>query len=162
MWCVAELDAPYIARMEDVLALYDRPDNPKEPVVCLDEKPVPLHADVRPARPAGPGHVAKRDNEYQRCGTANSFGVVEPLVGRPFTWATANRSGAQFARMIHTMISRYPRVRTIHLVLDNLNIHREKPWTDHFDDGSVGASGAGSRSTTRRSTAVGSLKPRSN
>ena len=132
MWCVAELDAPYIACMEDVLALYERPYHPKEPVVCLDEKPVPLHADVRPPRPARPGHVAKRDNEYQRCGTANIFGVVEPLAGRHFTCATANRSGAQFAEMIHTIVASYPRVRTIHLVVDNLNIHREKSLTDHF------------------------------
>ena len=132
MWCVAELDAPYIACMEDVLALYERPYNRQEPAVCLDEKPVPLHADVRPPRPARPGHVAKRDNEYQRCGTANIFGVVEPLVGRHFTCATANRSGAQFAEMIHTLVASYPHVRTIHLVVDNLNIHCEKSLTDHF------------------------------
>ena len=132
MWCVAELDAPYIARMEDVLALYERPDHPKEPVVCLDEKPVSLHADVRPPRPARPGHIAKRDNEYQRCGTANIFGVIEPLMGRHLTCATANRSGAQFADMMQTVVASYPRVRTIHLVLDNLNIHREKSLTDHF------------------------------
>ena len=90
MWCVAELDATYIARMEDVLALYERPYNPKEPVVCLDEKPVSLHADVRPPRPARPGRIARRDNEYRRCGTANLFAVVEPKAGRHFTGATIN------------------------------------------------------------------------
>ena len=52
MWCVAEVDAEYIARMEDVLALYEKPYNPREPVVCLDEKPVVLHAEVRPGQPA--------------------------------------------------------------------------------------------------------------
>ena len=126
MWCVAELDAPYIARMEDVLALYERPDHPKEPVVCLDEKPVSLHADVRPPRPARPGHIAKRDNEYQRCGTANIFGVIEPLMGRHLTCATANRSGAQFADMIQTVVASDPRVRTIHLVLDNCVFRRSR------------------------------------
>ena len=40
MWCVAELDAEYIAKMEDVLALYERPYSAREPVLCLDEKPV--------------------------------------------------------------------------------------------------------------------------
>ena len=34
--------------MEDVLAVYEKPYNPAQPVVCLDEKPVSLHADVRP------------------------------------------------------------------------------------------------------------------
>ena len=57
MWCVAELNEEYIAKMEDVLATYEQPYDPQEPVVCLDEKPVTLHADVRPASagPAGSG-----------------------------------------------------------------------------------------------------------
>ncbi len=29
--------------------IYERPYDPQEPVVCLDEKPITLHADVRPA-----------------------------------------------------------------------------------------------------------------
>ena len=55
---MAELDADYIQRMEDVLGVYEKPYNPAEPVVCLDEKPVPLHADVRAPIPAKPGTVA--------------------------------------------------------------------------------------------------------
>ena len=47
MWCLATRDAEYLARREDILALYERPLNPAEPVVCRDEKPVSLHADVR-------------------------------------------------------------------------------------------------------------------
>ena len=129
---MAELNADYLARMEDVLALYERPYDPKEPVVCLDDKPVALHADARPSRPARPGHVSKRDNEYVRCGTANIFGMVEPQAGRHFTCATPNRSAAQFERMVQRLVTAYPRVRTIHLVMDNLNTHSEKALTDHF------------------------------
>ena len=88
MWCVAELDEEYIAKMEDVLALYEKPYHSTEPVICLDEKPVSLHDDVRPCRPIRPGHIAKRDNEYRRCGTAHSFPVVEPKAGRHFNCAT--------------------------------------------------------------------------
>ena len=40
MWCVAEVNEAYLERMEDVLEIYERPYNPQEPVVCLDEKPV--------------------------------------------------------------------------------------------------------------------------
>jgi len=132
MWCVADLDADYLARMEDVLALYEQPYSLKEPVVCLDEKSVSLHADVRPARAARPGHIAKRDNEYRRCGTANIFAVVEPKAGRHFTCVTPNRSGAQFARVVQRVVAAYPAARTIHLVMDNLNIHGEKSLTDHL------------------------------
>jgi len=132
MWCVAELDAEYIAKMEDVLAMYERPYDATAPVVCLDEKPVSLHAEVRPGRPARPGHLAKRDNEYARCGTANIFAIVEPKAGRHLTCATPNRSARAVARRIHTVVAAYPRARTIHLVMDNLNTHREKALIDHF------------------------------
>ena len=49
MWCVADLTDEYIDNIEDVLEIYERPYDAQEPVVCLDEKPVTLHADIRPA-----------------------------------------------------------------------------------------------------------------
>jgi hypothetical protein len=55
MWCVAELDRAYIRNMEDALAPYEQPYNPAEPVVCIDEKPVSPHTDVRPPSLAKPG-----------------------------------------------------------------------------------------------------------
>ena len=134
MWCVAELDDAYIAQMEDVLALYEKPYQASEPVVCLDEKSVALHADVRPPQPAKPGHLAKLDNEYKRCGTANIFAVVEPKAGRHFTCATPDRSAFQFAQVIRDLVSAYPFARSIHLVMDNLNIHCRKSLTDHLGE----------------------------
>ena len=132
MWCVAELEADYIQRMEDVLGVYEKPYHPAEPVVCLDEKPVPLHADVRAPIPAKPGTVAKRDNEYKRCGTANVFGVVEPKAGRHFTTATPDRSAFQFAQVVYRLALQYPEAETVHLVMDNLNTHRRKSLTDLY------------------------------
>lgn len=132
MWVVADLDDDYIARMEDVLEVYERPYDPQQPVVCIDEKPVTLHADVRPASPAVPGREARRDNEYKRCGTANVFCAVEPKSGRHFTFATPDRSGFEFAQVAVTLAMAYPEAETIHLVLDNLNIHRRKALADVF------------------------------
>ena len=40
---VADLDDDYIAKMEDVLEVYERPYNAQQPVICLDEKPVTIH-----------------------------------------------------------------------------------------------------------------------
>jgi hypothetical protein len=134
MWCVAELDEAYIAKMEDVLEVYERPYNPKQPVVCLDEKPITLHADVRPTFPAIPGREARRDNEYERRGTANVFCAVEPKTGRHFTFPTPDRSGFQFAQVIFHLALQYPEAETIHLVMDNLNIHRRKSLTDLYGE----------------------------
>lgn len=132
MWCIAELDQAYIQKMEDVLAVYEKPYNPAQPVLCLDGKLITLHADVRTPIPAKPGKPAKQDNEYKRCGTANVFGVVEPKAGRHFTTATPNRSGAEFARMVGHIVKQYPEAEKIHLVMDNLNIHCRKSLTDYF------------------------------
>ena len=132
MWCVPELNERYIANMEDVLALYERPYNPKQPVVCLDEKPITLHADVRPATAAKPGREARRDSEYERRGTANAFLAVEPKAGRHFCFPTRDRSGFQFAQVVLELAMSYPKASRIHLVMDNLNIHCEKSLTAAF------------------------------
>jgi len=68
---VSELGEKYITKMEDVLETYERPYDAKQPVVCLDEKPVTLHADIRPFSPAKPG--GKPD------GTASTNGAALPI-----------------------------------------------------------------------------------
>jgi hypothetical protein len=130
MWCVPELTDEYIDKMEDVLRTYEQPYDPAEPVVCVDEKPISLHSEVRPPSAAVPGREARRDSEYKRCGTANVFCAVEPKAGRHFTFATPDRSGVQFAQVAFELAMQYPDARTIHLVMDNLNIHRRKSLTN--------------------------------
>jgi hypothetical protein len=105
---VAELDAEYRRQMADVLAVYETPYRASEPGVCLDEKPVCLHAEVRPSLPMRRGQVARRDNEYKRGGTANVFWAVEPQAGRHFTCPTPARSAAALAPVLGQIISRYP------------------------------------------------------
>jgi len=131
---VADLNEEYIARMEDVLALYERPLSETEPVVCVDEKPVVLHADVRPARPMRPGRILRRDSEYKRCGTANVFCGVEPKAGRHFTKVTPNRSSPEFADYLLEIAASYPEADTIHLVMDNLSSHRRKAIVERFGE----------------------------
>ena len=130
MWCVPKLNENYIAKMEDVLKVYERPYNAAEPVVCLDEKSFALHEEVRPQSSAVPGREARQDSEYKRCGTANIFCVVEPKAGRHFTYVTPNRTGLEFAKVICELALQYPEAKTIHLVVDNLNIHRRKSLND--------------------------------
>ncbi len=134
MWCVADLNEEYIARMEDVLALYEKPLSEKEPVVCVDEKPVALHADVRPPRPMRPGRIARRDSEYRRCGTANVFCGVQPKAGRHFTKATPNRCSPEFADYLLEIAASYPEADTIHLVMDNLSSHTRKAVVERFEE----------------------------
>ena len=130
MWCVPELDEAYIAAMEDVLETYEKPYNPAQPVVCLDEKPVTLHAEVRPPTPAAPGREARQDSAYERRGTANVFCAVEPKAGRHFTFVTPDRSGVEFAKALFELALADPEAETIHWLMDNLSTHSRKPLTD--------------------------------
>jgi len=120
--------------MDDVLALYEKPFQEKEPVVCMDEKPVVLHADVRPPRPMRPRKVARRDCEYHRRGTVNAFCGVEPKAGRHFTKVTPNRSAPQFADYLLEIVAAYPDADTIHLVMDNLSSHNRKALVERFGE----------------------------
>jgi len=127
MWCVPELNSEYIERMENVLAIYEKPLDPREPVVCMDEKPVQLLAETRePLVGTRGGQVRKRDYEYERRGTANLYVAVEPKRGQFINRVTPNRKAPQFVRLLQRIERRYPGARTIHLVMDNLNIHCER------------------------------------
>ena len=120
--------------MEDVLKLYEKPLSAREPLVCIDEKPVVLHQDVRPPLPMRPGRVARRDCEYKRCGTGNAFCGVEPKAGRHFTRVTPTRCSAEFADYLLKIAVRYPAADTIHLVMDNLSTHTRKALVERFGD----------------------------
>src|SRR5712691_5079891 len=120
--------------MEDVLAVYEKPLLDKEPVVCVDEKPVVLHADVRPPRPMRPGRVARRDSEYKRQGTANVFCGVQPKAGLHFTKATPNRSSPEFADYLVEIVASYPEADTIHLIMDKLSSHRRTALVNRFGE----------------------------
>jgi transposase len=134
MWCVGELDGEYIARMEDVLTLYEKPLSEQEPVVCIDEKPVVLHADLRPPRPMYPGRTLRRDSEYERRGTANPFCGVEPKAGRHYPRVTPDRSSPEFADYLLEIAEHYPAANTIHLVMDNLSSHTRKAVVERYGE----------------------------
>lgn len=124
MWVIPTLTPEFVERMEDVLDLYGKPYNPREPVLCFDEKSKELRRD---ARPVIYGTIIRRDYEYVRNGTANVFITVEPEAGYRTTRATQHRKKPDFAREIRRIVnlSRYRKAKRIHIVLDNLNTHGE-------------------------------------
>lgn len=119
--------------MEDVLARYAMPYDARYPTVCLDEKPVVLHADVRPGVPLAPGHVERRDYEYERHGTANLFVMVEPLAGWRHVQVTERRTKRDYAEVLRYLVEeRYPEAERICVVQDNLNTHTAGALYERF------------------------------
>ena len=60
-WCIPEVGAEFVWRMEDVLELYEEPYDPKKPVVCFDELPYQMVAEKRTPWPAKPGRPQRYD-----------------------------------------------------------------------------------------------------
>jgi len=109
--------------MEDVLNVLARPYDRQEPVVTLDERPVALRGASRPGRAMAPRQVAREDYEYVRKGTANVYCIVEPKAGRHLTHASRDRTGPRFVAALQRIARRYRTATTIHLIMDNLNLH---------------------------------------
>ena len=44
-WCLGKINSRFLAKLEQILALYTRPYDPDYPVVCFDERPCFLIGD---------------------------------------------------------------------------------------------------------------------
>jgi len=124
MWCIPQVDAEYVARMEDVLDLYAELPDQKRPVVCFDESPIQLIGEVRTPIPAKPGQLERYDCEYKRNGTANLFVFLD--VHRPWrkVKVTASRAAVDFAACMRELTDvHFPKAERIRVILDNLSTH---------------------------------------
>jgi len=132
-WCIGQPSAQYVAKMEDVLDVYQRPYDAQRPVVCLDEKSKELHTTPRGTLAAQPGQEAREDYEYARHGTANLFLAVEPLAGRRTVRVTERRTARDFAEELRRLVDEdYAQAEQIVLVTDNLNTHRPACLYERF------------------------------
>jgi DDE superfamily endonuclease len=124
MWCIPTVNAEFVARMENVLDLYDEPPDLRRPVVCFDETPRQLIGEARIPIEAEPGKPRRSDYEYVRNGTANVFMFVD--VNRPWRHAkvTDQRTCIDFAECMRELVDEhYPEAERIRVVLDNLSAH---------------------------------------
>jgi uncharacterized small protein (DUF1192 family) len=128
--------------MEDVLEVYQRPHDPARPVVCLDETSKQLIAETRTPIAAKPGHPARHDYEYERCGTANLFMLFAPLQGWRHVEVTDRHTAVDYAEILrqsgraprppHLSDTHFPGATKIVLVQDNLNTHRPASLYEAF------------------------------
>ena len=93
-----------MAAREDGLAVYKRPYDAQQPVVCLDEASKQLVAEVNAPLPPEPGQPERVDYEYERRGTANVFMAFEPLAGQRRVEVTARRTAVDFANVVRRLV----------------------------------------------------------
>ncbi len=119
-----EANAEFVACMEDVLDVYERPYDPKRPIVNMDEQPVQLVKDIRQPLPAGPGQRRRYDHEYERAGTACVFLFTEALQGWRQVSVRPQRTAIDWAQELAGLLEgRYAHAEKVIVVCDNLNTH---------------------------------------
>ena len=128
-----EHNAQFVWRMEEIVDLYEEPYDSKKPVVCFDERPCQLLAEVREPLASKPGTPQRVDSEYERRGMANVLLAFEPLKGRREMRVTEHRRKLEFADMMRYLADDlYPEAERIRLVVDNLNTHSPAAFYENF------------------------------
>ena len=118
--------------MEHVLDIYERPYDPRRPVVCFDERPCQLLGDVLMPIPMKPGRVEREDYHYKRNGTCVVLTAVEPLAGRRIVKVTQQKTKKDYAQFMQALSVSYPEAERIVLVQDNLNTHNPSSFYEAF------------------------------
>jgi hypothetical protein len=117
-------DAEFVAQMEEVLKTYEKPYDPKVPVLFMDEQPVQLLKETRSPIAATARHAKRVDYEYERAGTAALFMFAEPLAGWRGVAIRERKTKTDWAiELARLLEGRYTACVKVILVCDNLNTH---------------------------------------
>jgi transposase len=121
-------DADFAARVHNVCDLYTRKLAPHEMVLCVDEK-TSLQPRPRktPTKPACPGRPVQVEHEYGRCGALNLFAAFDTRTGKVYGYTAERKRQKEFIEFLEQLDREIPAaLTTIHVVLDNLRMHKGK------------------------------------
>lgn len=128
-----DANAAFVAAMEDILEVYQRPYDRQRPLVCLDESSKQLIAETRVPIAAKPGQPGRHDYEYRRNGTANLFMMFAPLEGWRHVKVTDRHTAVDYAQVLKELSdTHFPGSAKIVLVQDNLNTHKPASLYEAF------------------------------
>lgn len=128
-----DANAAFVAAMEDILEVYQRPYDRQRPLVCLDESSKQLIAETRVPIAAKPGRPGRHDYEYRRNGTANLFMMFAPLEGWRHVKVTDRHTAVDYAQVLKELSdTHFPGSAKIVLVQDNLNTHKPASLYEAF------------------------------
>lgn len=121
-------DATFAKSIREISSLYTRSLTANEMVLCVDEKtslqPRPRQAKTLPAQPGVPVRV---EHEYERKGALNLFAAFDTRTG--FVWGQTyeRKRQEEFIAFLEYLDHQVPsHITTIHLILDNLSVHKGK------------------------------------
>ncbi|MBV9860254.1 MAG: IS630 family transposase [Alphaproteobacteria bacterium] len=121
-------DADFAARVQEVGDLYTRDLGAHEVVLCVDEKtnlqPRPRKT---PTKAAAPGRPVLLEHEYGRCGALNLFAAFNTRNGKVYGMTAERKRQEEFIAFLEMLEREFgPEITVIHVVLDNLRMHKGK------------------------------------
>jgi transposase len=121
-------DADFAARVQEISDLYTRELQAHEVVLCVDEKtnlqPRPRKT---PTKGAVPGQPVLVEHEYRRCGALNLFAAFNTRTGKVYGMTAERKRQEEFIAFLELLDREFgPEVTVIHVVLDNLRMHKGK------------------------------------
>jgi hypothetical protein len=133
-WCIPpKANGAFVAQMEEVLDLYEKPYDFHRPLVCMDETSKQLVSDVQTPLSPQPGQIARQDYEYERQGVRNLFIGFEPLQSQRHVQVTNQRTAVDWAHFMQGLAeTHYPDAEKIVVVMDNLNTHGPGSFYEAF------------------------------
>jgi hypothetical protein len=90
--------------MEDILAQYQLPYDPQHPLLCFDERPCFLIADVGSILPPSPGKAKRYHYEYKKNGSCCVLLAFEPHTGSRYVEVRDRRTAADYAAFMQTLL----------------------------------------------------------
>jgi hypothetical protein len=131
-WCIGTINAAFLARLEQILALYALPHDPNYPVICFDERPCFLIGDTLLPRPMRKGEIEKQHYEYEKLGSCALLAAVEPLTGKRLGQVHERRTKREFSEFCQALSEAYRDAKRLRLVVDNLNTHNASSFYEHL------------------------------
>lgn len=124
----APRDENFCAIVRAICALYTRPLKAHEIVLCADEKTsLQPRTRLAPTLPAQPGFPVRVEHEYQRKGALNLFAAFDTRTGKVYGQCHERKRQVEFIQFLEHLDREIPaNVTLIHLVLDNLSVHKGK------------------------------------
>lgn len=118
-------DPDFEAKLLDIVGLYlNPPENAL--VLCVDEKPGIQALDrTQPLLPLRAKKPRSWTNEYVRHGTQTLIAALEIATGKVVAHVRNRRTSVNFLRFMNDIVRAYP-ARDLHVVADNLNIHKNE------------------------------------
>jgi len=128
-------DASFCSAVQAICDHYTRPLCPGEAVLCLDEKTsLQPRPRLAPTLAAEPGKPVRVEHTYRREGALHLFAAFDTRSGEVLATTAQRKRAAEFITFLdHLDEMLSPSLTTIHLVADNLSVHKSKAvkaWLD--------------------------------